>query len=625
MIKFLRSKGSTYFVKAILGLIILSFIPWGVSNLVQNRGQGSLVAKIGNIDISKHALLKAIENTLSQNKLKITMAEALSMGAAKTILDNQIAGAALGLEIQDLKLAIDQKTLENNIKAEAFFHNEKGAFDPNLLKNFLSSRGLSEAKLKEMVTSSLLEMQLVSPLGQGITTPKLLLEHIAKKQLEKRSFTVIRIPFNGIKAAQPPKAEDLQNYYRDHQSEFTVPEYRTFSVLILDENHLQKKMHVDEKEIKSLYHQHMEDYAVPEKRHLKVISREDKEVAAMLKKEATKTKFKGWVDLGSQTKEAVASKLESAVLKAAFSLKKGEISDPIKVGESYYMVAVEGITPKHTKSFSEARESIIAKIWEDKGAKYVTDLLKTIDDQLAGGAPLAEVAKEYDLKIMNTSNVNVEGSSLDAKPLPHGITPDMIKTAFETAQDSESPRIDMEGNTSSYVVRVTKVAPSFVKSFDEVKPTIIKNLTDLAKKEAAIKKAQEIANTINQNKAFDLKAYESKTIPVSDRFEIIANHSSGKRIHEPQENTLVKALIDGFGVPKGHALSGQEENAAIVVKVDAVVAGDPKKDPKFYDKIKEAVHTSIVHGVSEQFTNSLKDKFGLTIYKDQLEQLNSGN
>ncbi len=632
MIKFLRSKGSTYFVKAILGLIILSFVPWGVSNLVQNRGQGTPVARIGTVDITQHALVKAIESTLMQNKLKITMAEALSMGIAKTMLDNQVASAAMGLEIQDLKLTVDQSSLERSIKSEALFHNEKGKFDPQLFKNFLSSRGMSEAKLKEMIASSLLEMQLVAPLGQGISMPKILLDQITKKQLEKRAFTVIRIPFDTIKDAPSPKEEDMKTYYQNHQDEFTTPEYRTFDVLVFDESQLQKGMPVDEREVKDIYQKNIKEYGVPEKRHLRIISREDKATATSFKNNGVKNKFKGWVDLGLITKEMAASKLEPAVQKAAFSLKKGDVSEPIKIGDSYYVVAVENIAAAHTKPLAAVHEEIASKIRDENSAKQISDFLRTVDDQIAGGATLSEIEKQFGtpsngLKVKHIENVNIHGTSLASKDLPKGVSLEIIKTGFDTSVDTESPRIDMEGGTVSYMVRTKGIKPAVTKSFEDAKPLITKKLATVSKKEAALKKAKDLQDAINQKKSVDLKGYEVRSISLSDRFEIMVTHASDaprSKGMEIKENSLLKTLIDAFGTPKGNALAGSEENAAVVVRVDATKDVDPKSDPRFYKKIKESIEQSLVGGMSQQFINALKDKFNFTIYQEQLDQLNNG-
>jgi len=621
MIKFLRSKGSTYFVKVLLGLIILSFIPWGITNLVPSRNQGSLVAKIGKIEITQHTLLKAIENTLSQSKLNITMAEALSLGIAKTILENQIANAALGLEIQDLKLTVASETLERSIRSEPFFHNKKGKFDPRLLKEFLQSRGMSEDKLKEMVASPLLEMQLVVPLGTGIVMPRTLLNHIVKKQLEKRSFTMIRIPFESMKNIPAPKEEDLKAYYQAHQNDFSVPETRTFSVLILEDSALQKRMKIEESQIKDFYQKNLKEYNVPERRHLKLISREDKETALALKKEAGPTQFKGWVDLGQISQEEAAAKLEPAVQKAAFSLNKGTISEPIKVGDSYYMVAVEDISPKHTLSLAQARATIAAKIIEEKGEKYLVEALRAIDDQLAGGNSLKEIAKDYQLGVIGVTNVSLNDTSLRPTSLPQGITEEMVKTAFETGVNSESPRIEMEG-ARSYIVHVSQIKPSFVKPFEEVKSLIVKTLTQAAQKEAALKKAQNLQQAINHKKTVDLKAYEIKTIPLSDRFELMLNHAPDLKEMSTQEpKGMVKVLMDGFGVPKGHAVIGEEGAAAVVLKVADVAPVDLKKDPKFYKKIEESIKVSLINSVSHQFTNALKDKFKTTIYQEKLDHL----
>ncbi len=80
-------------------------------------------------------------------------------------------------------------------------------------------------------------------------------------------------------------------------------------------------------------------------------------------------------ELGYFTKGRMVPEFE----KAAFSLKKGEISKPVKTAFGYHIIKLEDIKPAHQKKLSEVRETVKGQLLKEKRRKIMNDVLKQLE------------------------------------------------------------------------------------------------------------------------------------------------------------------------------------------------------------------------------------------------------
>jgi len=166
------------------------------------------------------------------------------------------------------------------------------------------------------------------------------------------------------------------------------------------ENEIKKNLKIGEQDIETYYKEHQDSYNNPVKvkaSHILVESKDEAESIlqalrggadfAELAKEKSKCPSAakggdlGWFEKG---------KMDPAFEKAAFDLKKGELSDVVKSSFGYHLIKMENIRPARTKTLDQARKSIERTLERDLLETQVSDLKTRIRNEIT-----VEVNEEY--------------------------------------------------------------------------------------------------------------------------------------------------------------------------------------------------------------------------------------
>lgn len=83
-------------------------------------------------------------------------------------------------------------------------------------------------------------------------------------------------------------------------------------------------------------------------------------------------------DLGYFTKD----KMVKEFAEAAFKLKKGEVSEPVKTAFGWHVIKVEDVRKVTPPTYNEAKDMLRARLQDKKLAEYIKGLVKTADVKL---------------------------------------------------------------------------------------------------------------------------------------------------------------------------------------------------------------------------------------------------
>jgi peptidyl-prolyl cis-trans isomerase D len=444
-------------------------------------------------------------------------------------------------------------------------------------------------------------------------------------QNEKRQIEYVALEAAQAGEIPTPTPEVLNKYFDDRKTLFRAPEYRKITLLSVAPSDLAKPDAVTDADAKAYFEQHKDSYGKPEKREVRQIVFQKPEEAAEAHERITKgAKFddvakerqlkESDTDLGMVAKSDI---IDPAVADAAFSLKSGETSAPVKGRFGTVLLQAGKIEPGEEKTYDQVAAQIKREIAETRSKSEVGNLRDKIEDERAAGSTLAETAKKLGLKSVSIEAVDRSGRDPDGKPvsgLPQ--TPNVVSAAFAGDVGIDTEALQLPGGGYLYY-DVTGVTPSRERSLEEVKDQVMARWRD-----------DEIAKRL-QAKADDLLGKLKAGTPFAQvASEAGLKVETAKDLQRGKGGGFVpaKTIETVFRTPKGVPASaeGGKETERFVFRVTDVVdppfdAGTPQGQA-----MTTTLQNSYTDDLVGEYITRLENDFGVTVNPSALNQVTGG-
>ena len=152
------------------------------------------------------------------------------------------------------------------------------------------------------------------------------------------------------------------------------------------------RVRIAEEDIKNYYEEHKDDYRYPPMKDVQEISVKEKTIAeAIVKKARAGRNFTSLFNRYNEKKSldktkgklGFISKGRAGIGKSTFKVKAGEITDPIKIGNTYSIVKVLSEKPATLKTYAEAKRTASARLRRslliEREKEWLTELHNRID------------------------------------------------------------------------------------------------------------------------------------------------------------------------------------------------------------------------------------------------------
>ena len=581
MLDVLRRGASTWISKLLLGLLIVSFGIWGIADVF--RGFGSSVAfKIGSTEIGVAQFDQTYARELHQLSLRLKRPfnkdEALKTGVSRQVIDKVVPEATLSEVARDLRLGVSDATIAADITQDPSFKTPAGAFDRARFVDLLRSNGWNEDVYVAKRRADLLRSQLLEGVSGGLAAPKALVEVVDQYRNEQRSIRYVTISAETLGEIAPPADADLATFFEARKGAFRAPETRNFDVLMIDADTIARTEDVTDDDAKAEYERQKARFASPEKRRVNQLAFDDAAQAeAAAKKIAEGAKFADIVaERGAKAEDldlgliAKANFLDPKVADAAFALAKvGDVSGVVQGRFRAVLLELVEVAPGGVTPF----EAVAADIKRDIAKRRAeTDILSRhdqIEDALAGGAKLREVAQRFGLKPIVVEKMAKDGKLADGSTfsaVPNAAK--LIAAVYESDVGVENETLDLGGKGFVWFA-LTAVDAARDRALAEVKDKVL----DAWKAEETRKRLEEAAKRVTAR--LD-KGEDFDTVVKDAGFEAKTS-TEFKREDRPEELSpaVVAAAFDG---PDGHHGSAPGNgDARIVFKVVSVT------NPAFFE------------------------------------------
>jgi peptidyl-prolyl cis-trans isomerase D len=608
MLQKLKDQSGRWYIKVLFVLLVVSFGMWGVADIFLNYVNMRPVVSVNGHSISQEEFASRLQIMVSKaqemSKGQLTSDQIRDSGIPQKILDSLIDNSLIVGELKKRHLFVTDATIRRRIQSIPTFLNEQGAFDKRAFDYLLHTNHITEGQFIADVRTELQQQQLFGALFSGLQLPKSYVDLLFQGFFEQRVFAVVTVPFSKMIVKEAPKEGDLEKFYRENQDLFTQPEMRKITLLEIDPKLLKERIAVSQAKLQEEYERRKAEFEIAEKREVKQVNFKDEEIA----KKAVESMKKGrpvpavardfngeYKDLGMVTKQ----QLPDLVADRLFESELGQVTGPISTPYGWQVYVVSKIEPSFTKSFMEIRSQLESDLRTQLANDQIYELKNKIEDSLAGGATLAEIAKENALKVQAIEAVSKSGKDSDDKSvLPEVGKSEILEQVFSLSENSDSPVIDTKEGTS-FVVHVDNIKATHVPPFNQIKEKVLKAWTDNKRYELSTIVAQQLVKDARSVADLTRLALSRKlSIKMLDPLSRIDSETNDK-IHKQFTQRLVKQMFElvpgkaAFGPTPDFANGGVQ-----VVMLQKVVPFNPKplkeKKEQMDKKLAELVWTDAV-------------------------------
>ncbi|KPF82826.1 hypothetical protein IP70_20565 [alpha proteobacterium AAP38] len=624
MLQIIRSTAGSWVVKILFVALIISFAVWGIGDVTKGVQTG--VAKVGDRSITPVELDQAYRAEFNRMKQMVgpefTEEQARQFGLRDRALEQLIQKELLALAAEDLGLRIADDTVRAEVLKVPAFKDSFGNFDANLMRALLQQNGLTEAGFVEDVRSDMARSDLIGAVTAGASASKTLAEALFRYRFEGRTFEAVTIPFNAMPAAPSPDQATLEAFHKDKAVRYTAPEYRTLNVALLETAALTKDVEVTDEALREYYDAHAGDYITPEKRSIAQAvfpSKEaaDKALAAVNggKKIEDVAKEAGVeaVTLDDVQKDGLPAELSEP----AFAAASGTSGGPVESAFGFHIFTVTKVQAGGERKLEEVKDEVAQKVRQDKALEKLFELSTKLEDELAGGTPLAEAAQTVGARIVKLEKVDSRGANAagvaQGADLP---AIDKIIASGFTVASGQTGSVEEAGSDAFFAVQAEAVFPAALKPLDEVKSLVLGDWQAEQKQIAARKKAEEVATKL---KAGTQAKEAASGIPSA----LVQNVDPLMRAGAPSAVVPAAAQQTLFSGAVGDVATGEKPTGVVVVKLTGIIPADPANPMAAAQvtQLANATGQAIQDELVLQYLAALRAHYGVTINQTLINQL----
>lgn len=615
MASLLRNKHGNYIFYGLMALLVVGLGGFGIRNF--STGGGITTAgTVGGQQITANDYARALRQELAaaskQMGQQLTMEQAQQLGIDKSVMGQLFTGAALDDEAQRFGLSVGDDQVMKRLSAFQAFQGVDGKFDRDAYKFQLQQQGMTVTEFEQKIRAETARTVLQGAVVNGVAAPATYVKTLTDWAGEARSFTIAALLPSDLTDAVPnPTDAQIKAYYDAHPDAFTRPETRNLTTLWLSPEMLSDKATVDDAALHKAYDARKAEFIIPERRLVDrlVFPTEDDAKAAKARIDAGTATFEDIVKergltlddvtLGEQSKEALG-----AAGDGVFALAQPGVAGPLTSDLGPALFAMNGILAADETTFDEARDELSGEAKLDTARRMIQDQTAAIEDALASGAKLEDVAKEQGMQLDKLAfNTETEGGLA-------GYPAFREKAAAIKADDF--PELVGLDDGGVFAIRLDSIDPPAVKPLDDVRDAVAAAWTKDETHARLVARAAEFAAAVANGASLESLGLVTTRYDHLTRGGFIADvpKDVGKEV---------------FKMAKGKASVVDSEGQVVVIALSDIHPVDRATDE--VKKLEGQIDAQAAQGVSqdifELYAQSVRDKAGVTVDQAVLNAVNT--
>jgi peptidyl-prolyl cis-trans isomerase D len=604
----------------LFAIVITGFGTGGTGGLGGLGSAGGALARAGDEKVTAAEATDQINRQLArarEQQPELDIVNFLKTGVYEQLINQLVSAKALLSFGHDVALGVSKRLIDGEIASVPAFQNVAGQFDETTFRQVLARERISEQQLRSEIEQSMIQQQLLGPVGTNARVPQGVALQYASLLLERRTGSVGLVPAQSMPQGAEPGAAELDTFYNQHKSRYTIPERRVLRYAIFGAEQLGNAAVPSEADIQAFYRANADRYAAQETRTLSQVVLPDQAAAQQFAaKLARGTSFSqaaaeaGFSNndtaVGAKSKAEFSTLSAPAVANAAFATAQGGVTAPVRSELGWHIVRVDGITRTPGRPLESARAEIAQSLAAQKKQEALADLVTRIEDKLADGSTFDEVAREFRLPVRETAPITASGAG-EAAQGPPEIGP-LLKTAFEMTEDEDPVIETIGGGERNAMLDVARIVPAAPPPLAQIKDRVRADFIAQRAANAARQLAASIVAKINAGmpaaQAFAQAGAKLPPVePVNARRMEIAQ--GGQRVPPP--------LAMMFSMKRGTAKLLEAPNGAgwFVVHLATTEAGDASKEPGLVQATRQQFSQVAGDEYAQQFTRAVEKQIGV--------------
>lgn len=488
---------SKTFVWILMGMLVVGLAGFGALNLT---GTVRTVATVGNQTVSVDDFARELQREIrafeAQIGQRVPMSQVRLLGLDQRALSQLVSIAALDNEVAELGLSVGDGNLQKEILQIQAFNGANGKFDRESYRFALQQANLNEAEFETNMRAESARTLVQGAIVAGVVMPQAMVDTIANYVAARRSFTMLRLDSSNLPEDLPvPTDDDLQAFYDSRADDFTLPETKKLTYVQITPDMLLDQVEVDEDALKALYDERFDRYNIPERRLVERLVFPDETAAndAKAQLEVGGTTFEALVadrglaladiDMGDITRDDLEEGDEEV-----FAAEVGSVVGPLPSATGPALYRINGALAEQITSFDAVRAELRDELAGDRARRLIEAQAEDINDLLAGGATLQELADETDMEM---GQIDWTELSFDGIAAYEG-----FRTAASKIADGDFPEVIFLNDGGLFAMQLDDVLPVRPEPFDQARNRVIAAWTFDTINEALRVMAEQIVTSV---------------------------------------------------------------------------------------------------------------------------------
>ncbi|AVS73913.1 SurA N-terminal domain-containing protein [Paracidovorax cattleyae] len=527
----------------------------------------------------------------------------------------QAAAVKMHLVTSDAQLA---RTLQG-IPAIAALKRPDGSLDAEAYRALVGSQGLTPEGFENNVRR---ELSLSQVMG-GVMGSAFAAQEPARLALDalyqRREIRMARFDAKDFAAKVTPTDDELQAHYKAHEAQFSQPEHADVQYVVLDLDAVRASITLSEDDLRSYYKENLERLSGKEERrasHILINAPKDAPAADREKARARAQALLEQVRKAPGTFAEVARKnsqdtgsapsggdlgffkrgdMVKPFEDAAFSMKKGDISDLVESEYGYHIIQLNDVKTPKQPTFEESRAKLETEAKQQQAQRKYAELAEVFSNTVYEQADsLQPVADKLKLKVQTASDVTRTPRPGAQGPLANGRFLEAL-FASDSVQNKRNTEAIETAPSTLVAGRIATYTPASTPAFDQVKARV--------RELFVAGRSAELARKEGEARLAAWKAAPASATGLGAPVTVSRDKPEGQP--RPVVDAALQVNADTLPAFAGTALGAQ---GYAVIKVDRIVPRDPS-DPVVARQQQQQYGEAEAQAEAMAYYELLKDRF----------------